>query len=122
MNWQEASRQLRELSAYTHSVRGRERTRIARGTTSRAASVGGLKMDAVGWLTSAWAEQKRGAEPASCVTPCAANVKKTWLARLTAVDNGRIITDCGPASTLITSLWAALDWQAHEFVHQLNCN
>ena len=120
----EALRQLRELSAYTHSVREDERTRIAREVHDELGSLlVALKMD-VGWLG------KRLDDLGSL--PCAGELKPLGdamrstmqakcqnMGRLieTAVDNvGRIITDLRPSILDHQGLWAALDWQAHEFV------
>ena len=99
--------QLRELSAYLETVREDERTRIAREIHDELGSLlVALKMD-VGWLDSRVAERDelRG--------------KCQGMGRLidTAVDNvGRIITDLRPSILDHQGLWAALEWQAHEFI------
>ena len=111
----EALRQLRELSAYTHSVREDERSRIAREVHDELGSLlVALKMD-VGWLDKRLAEQQQR-DPAVFET---LRGKCQNMGRLieTAVDNvGRIITDLRPSILDHQGLWAALDWQAHEFV------
>ena len=126
----EALRQLRELSAYTHSVREDERTRIAREVHDELGSLlVALKMD-VGWLGKRLHDL--GSLP--CVenqpqpladASAAQSMRSTMQAKCqsmgrlieTAVDNvGRIITDLRPSILDHQGLWAALDWQAHEFV------
>ena len=111
----DALRQLRELSAYSHSVREDERTRIAREVHDELGSLlVALKMD-VGWLDKRLAEQQQR-DPAAFGT---LRGKCQNMGRLieTAVDNvGRIITDLRPSILDHQGLWAALDWQAHEFV------
>ena len=111
----EALQQLRELSAYTHSVREDERTRIAREVHDELGSLlVALKMD-VGWLDKRLAEQQQR-DPDAFET---LRGKCRSMGRLieTAVDNvGRIITDLRPSILDHQGLWAALDWQAHEFV------
>ena len=112
----EALQQLRELSAYAHSVREGERSRIAREVHDELGSLlVALKMD-VGWLDKRLAEQQQRAESAAFQL---LRGKCQHMSRLieTAVDNvGRIITDLRPSILDHQGLWAALDWQAHEFV------
>lgn len=98
--------QLRELSAYLHTVREEERTRIAREIHDELGSLlVALKMD-VNWMS-----KRVTAQPllhTKCVT----------MGRLieTAVDNvGRIITDLRPSILDHQGLWAALEWQGQEF-------
>lgn len=115
----EALEQLRELSAYTHTVREEERTRIAREVHDELGSLlVALKMD-VGWLDKRLGEQQQR-EPLAAQTMRATMQSKCQnMSRLieTAVDNvGRIITDLRPSILDHQGLWAALDWQAHEFV------
>jgi PAS domain S-box-containing protein len=98
---------LRELSAYSESVREEERTRIAREIHDELGSLlVALKMD-VGWL-----ERRVGDRPElTC--------KCHGMGRTidTAVDNlGRIITDLRPSILDHQGLWAALEWQAQEFI------
>lgn len=98
--------QLRELSAYMHTVREEERTRIAREIHDELGSLlVALKMD-VNWLG------KRVAGDAELVR------KLQSMGRMieTAVDNvGRIMTDLRPSILDHQGLWAALEWQAQEF-------
>ena len=116
---QEALSQLRELSAYTHSVREDERTRIAREVHDELGSLlVALKMD-VGWLDKRLSEQQQRDEHAAQTMRDTMRRKCQNMSRQieTAVDNvGRIITDLRPSILDHQGLWAALDWQAHEFV------
>ena len=115
----EALQQLRELSAYTHSVREEERTRIAREVHDELGSLlVALKMD-VGWLDKRL--QDLGSSPAVSGQQQRDTMRSKCqnMGRMieTAVDNvGRIITDLRPSILDHQGLWAALDWQAHEFV------
>ena len=124
----EALQQLRELSAYTHSVREDERTRIAREVHDELGSLlVALKMD-IGWLDKRLGElgsSPGGAGQHQRDIDAAQAMRNTMrgkcqrMSRLieTAVDNvGRIITDLRPSILDHQGLWAALDWQAHEFV------
>ena len=99
--------QLRELAAYSETVREDERTRIAREIHDELGSLlVALKMD-VGWLA------KRVDDRAPLQAKC------QGMGRLidTAVDNlGRIITDLRPSILDHQGLWAALEWQAQECV------
>lgn len=99
--------QLRELAAYSETVREDERTRIAREIHDELGSLlVALKMD-VGWLA------KRIDDRPPLLAKC------QGMGRLidTAVDNlGRIITDLRPSILDHQGLWAALEWQAQEFV------
>ena len=114
-----ALQQLRELTAYSHTVREEERTRIAREVHDELGSLlVALKMD-VGWLDKRLSEQaQRSAEVAHTMreqmrTKC----KKMGQLIEDAVNNvGRIITDLRPSILDHQGLWAALHWQAHEFV------
>ena len=120
----EALQQLRELSAHTHSVREDERTRIAREVHDELGSLlVALKMD-VGWLDKRLAElgsssgsaeqQQRDVNAAQAMRGKCQRMSRLIEA---AVDNvGRIITDLRPSILDHQGLWAALDWQAHEFV------
>ena len=116
---QEALTQLRELSAYTHSVREDERTRIAREVHDELGSLlVALKMD-VGWLDKRLSEQQqRNADAAQTMRDTMRGKCQSMSRQIeTAVDNvGRIITDLRPSILDHQGLWAALDWQAHEFV------
>jgi len=111
--------QLRELSAYAHGVREQERTRIAREVHDELGSLlVALKMD-VGWLDKRLGEQPgRSSQEAQSMRERMRS-KCQNMSRLieSAVDNvGRIITDLRPSILDHQGLWAALDWQAHEFV------
>ncbi|MEP7297309.1 MAG: PAS domain-containing sensor histidine kinase [Burkholderiales bacterium] len=102
-----ALEQLRELSAYLDSVREDERTRIARDIHDELGSLlVALKMD-VEWIG------KRVADRPPLHDKC------EGMGQLiaTAVDNvGRIITDLRPSILDHQGLWAALEWQAQEFI------
>jgi PAS domain S-box-containing protein len=115
----EALQQLRELSAYTHSVREQERTRIAREVHDELGSLlVALKMD-VGWLDKRLGEQQQREPDGAQAMRERMRSKCQNMGRLieAAVDNvGRIITDLRPSILDHQGLWAALDWQAHEFV------
>lgn len=116
---QVALTQLRELSAYAHSVREDERTRIAREVHDELGSLlVALKMD-VGWLDKRLSEQQqRDADAAQAMRDTMRGKCQNMSRQIeTAVDNvGRIITDLRPSILDHQGLWAALDWQAHEFV------
>ncbi len=120
---QAALSQLRELSAYTHSVREDERCRIAREVHDELGSLlVALKMD-VGWLDKRLSEQQqRDADAAQNAHDAMREKMRHKCQKMsqqieTAVDNvGRIITDLRPSILDHQGLWAALDWQAHEFV------
>jgi PAS domain S-box-containing protein len=110
--------QLRELSAYSETVREEERTRIAREVHDELGSLlVALKMD-VNWMDKRLSEQRQR-------TPHEAEAMRTRLRSKCqnmsglierAVDNvGRIITDLRPSILDHQGLWAALEWQAHEF-------
>ncbi len=115
----EALKQLRELSAYTHSVREEERCRIAREVHDELGSLlVALKMD-VSWLDKRLGEQQqRDADAAQAMRNTMRGKCRSMSRQIeTAVDNvGRIITDLRPSILDHQGLWAALDWQAHEFV------
>ncbi|MFO1326842.1 MAG: PAS domain S-box protein [Rubrivivax sp.] len=103
---QELSR-VRELARHQESVREAERTRIAREIHDELGSLlVALKLD-VNWLA------KRVAGRDELTAKC------SGMGRLidTAVDNvGRIITDLRPSILDHQGLWAALEWQAQEFI------
>ena len=106
--------QVRELSAYSERVREDERTRIAREVHDELGSLlVALKMD-VNWLGKRLGTQAPDAQRAPLLDKC------QHMSRLIegAVDNvGRIITDLRPSILDHQGLWAALEWQAHEFAH-----
>jgi PAS domain S-box-containing protein len=103
----ERTHQLRELANHIEAVRESERKRIAREIHDELGSLlVALKMD-THWLG------KRVADRAELVCKC------QGMGRLidTAVDNvGRIITDLRPSILDHQGLWAALEWQAQEFI------
>ena len=103
----QALSQLRELQAHLERVREQERTRIAREVHDELGSLlVGLKMDVT------WMEKRLG-------TQADLHDKCHSMRRLidTAVDNvGRIITDLRPSILDHQGLWAALEWQAQEFM------
>lgn len=107
--------QLRELSAYLHTVREEERTRIAREIHDELGSLlVALKMD-VNWLG-----KRIGGDPDL-------GRKLQSMGRMieTAVDNvGRIMTDLRPSILDHQGLWAALEWQAQEFAEssEIRCD
>ena len=111
--------QLRELSAYSERVREDERTRIAREVHDELGSLlVALKMD-VNWLHKRLGEQGERTPEAAGDMRTQMRCKCQNMSRLieTAVDNvGRIITDLRPSILDHQGLWAALEWQAQEFV------
>jgi PAS domain S-box-containing protein len=111
--------QQRELAAYSATVREEERTRIAREVHDELGSLlVALKMD-VNWLDKRLAEQAGREADAQQAMRERLRCKCQNMSRLieNAVDNvGRIITDLRPSILDHQGLWAALEWQAHEFV------
>ena len=111
--------QLRELSAYSEQVREDERTRIAREVHDELGSLlVALKMD-VNWLHKRLGEQGERSPEAAGDMRQQMRCKCQNMSRLieNAVDNvGRIITDLRPSILDHQGLWAALEWQAQEFV------
>lgn len=109
----------RELAAYSETVREEERTRIAREVHDELGSLlVALKMD-VNWLDKRLSEQ--GGRPADAAQDMRDRMrcKCQNMSRLieSAVGNvGRIITDLRPSILDHQGLWAALEWQAHDFV------
>ena len=110
--------QLRELAAHSERVREDERTRIAREVHDELGSLlVALKMD-VNWMDKRLSEQQQR-------TPLDAETMRERLRSKCqnmsglierAVDNvGRIITDLRPSILDHQGLWAALEWQAHDF-------
>lgn len=99
--------QLRDLSAYLDSVREDERTRIARDIHDELGSLlVALKMD-VEWIGKRVEDRP----------PLSAKCEGMGGLIATAVDNvGRIITDLRPSILDHQGIWAALEWQAQEFV------
>ena len=111
--------QLRELSAYSETVREDERTRIAREVHDELGSLlVALKMD-VKWLDKRLSEQTQRGDGEAQIMRERMRCKCQNMSRLieNAVDNvGRIITDLRPSILDHQGLWAALEWQAQEFV------
>jgi len=103
----ERTRQLRELAHHLEVVREAERTRIAREIHDELGSLlVALKMD------TQWLDRRLAEHPAL-------QCKCHGMGRLidTAVDKvGRIITDLRPSILDHQGLWAALEWQAQEFI------
>lgn len=111
--------QLRELSARAEMVREEERTRIAREVHDELGSLlVAMKMD-VNWLDKRLSEQAARSSQEAEDMRSRMRCKCQNMSRLieTAVDNvGRIITDLRPSILDHQGLWAALEWQAQEFV------
>lgn len=103
----ERTQALRELANHLEAVREAERKRIAREIHDELGSLlVALKMD-THWLA------RRVADRPELAAKC------QGMGRLidTAVDNvGRIITDLRPSILDHQGLWAALEWQAQEFI------
>jgi PAS domain S-box-containing protein len=109
----------RELAAYSETVREEERTRIAREVHDELGSLlVALKMD-VNWLDKRLSEQQQREPDAAQAMRERMRCKCQNMSRLieNAVGNvGRIITDLRPSILDHQGLWAALEWQAHDFV------
>jgi PAS domain S-box-containing protein len=112
-----ALEQLRDLAAYSHTVREEERTRIAREVHDELGSLlVALKMD-VGWLDKRLQDLGVLSQDQALRNTMRAKCQNMGLQIETAVNNvGRIITNLRPSILDHQGLWAALDWQAHEFV------
>lgn len=114
-----ALQRVRELAAWSDTVREDERTRIAREVHDELGSLlVALKMD-VNWMDKRLAEQTKRPPEAATDMRERMRCKCQSMSRLieTAVDNvGRIITDLRPSILDHQGLWAALEWQAQEFV------
>jgi PAS domain S-box-containing protein len=114
-----ALKQVRELAARSETVREDERTRIAREVHDELGSLlVALKMD-VNWMDRRLAEQEQRTAEAAHDMRDRMRCKCQNMSRLieNAVDNvGRIITDLRPSILDHQGLWAALEWQAQEFV------
>ncbi len=114
-----ALQQVRELAARAEAVREEERTRIAREVHDELGSLlVALKMD-VNWMDKRLAEQGARSPDAAEDMRTRMRCKCQNMSRLieNAVDNvGRIITDLRPSILDHQGLWAALEWQAQEFV------
>lgn len=114
-----ALKQVRELAAWSETVREEERTRIAREVHDELGSLlVALKMD-VNWMDKRLSEQTGRSPEAAEEMRGRMRCKCQNMSRLieNAVDNvGRIITDLRPSILDHQGLWAALEWQAQEFV------
>jgi PAS domain S-box-containing protein len=114
-----ALEQLRELSAHAERVREEERTRIAREVHDELGSLlVALKMD-VNWLHKRLSDiEMQSREPDAPLQERMRSKCRHMSTQIeSAVENvGRIITDLRPSILDHQGLWAALDWQAHEFV------
>lgn len=114
-----ALRRVRELAAWSETVREDERTRIAREVHDELGSLlVALKMD-VNWMDKRLSEQQQRSPEAAEDMRGRMRCKCQNMSRLieNAVDNvGRIITDLRPSILDHQGLWAALEWQAQEFV------
>lgn len=111
--------QQRELAAYSETVREQERTRIAREIHDELGSLlVALKMD-VNWLDKRLSDQPQRSLEVADEMRGRMRGKCQGMSRMieSAVDNvGRIITDLRPSILDHQGLWAALEWQASEFV------
>jgi PAS domain S-box-containing protein len=114
-----ALEQLRELSTHAERVREEERTRIAREVHDELGSLlVALKMD-VNWLHKRLsdAEAHTDGQEQPLQERMRSKCRHMSSQIESAVENvGRIITDLRPSILDHQGLWAALDWQAHEFV------
>ena len=112
----ERTHELRELANHLETVREAERTRIAREIHDELGSLlVALKMD-VQWL------ERRVGRPPAQGAGASHNELPAKCQRMgglidTAVDKvGRIITDLRPSILDHQGLWAALEWQAQEWL------
>ncbi len=114
-----ALQRVRELAAWFDKVREEERTRIAREVHDELGSLlVALKMD-VNWMDKRLFEQTQQSPDVATDMRERMRCKCQSMSRLieNAVDNvGRIITDLRPSILDHQGLWAALEWQAQEFV------
>ena len=110
--------QLRELAAYSETIREEERTRIAREVHDELGSLlVALKMD-VNWMDKRLAEQEqRNTLDAQSMRDRLRGKCQSMSQQIenAVVNVGRIITDLRPSILDHQGLWAALEWQAHEF-------
>jgi len=111
--------QLRELTAYLENIREEERTRIAREVHDELGSLlVALKMD-VDWLDRRLREQ--GPRDGGRAQDMRERMRSTCRHMSGLIENavgnvGRIINDLRPSILDHQGLWAALEWQAQEFV------
>jgi PAS domain S-box-containing protein len=108
----ERTRELRELANHLETVRETERKRIAREIHDELGSLlVALKMD-VNWM-----ERRVGRRDEAARNELAAKCQRMGGLIDTAVDKvGRIITDLRPSILDHQGLWAALEWQAQEWL------
>ncbi|NRF66055.1 PAS domain-containing sensor histidine kinase [Aquincola sp. S2] len=108
----ERTRELRELANHLEAVRETERKRIAREIHDELGSLlVALKMD-VNWM-----ERRVGRRDEASRNELAAKCQRMGGLIDTAVDKvGRIITDLRPSILDHQGLWAALEWQAQEWL------
>ena len=103
----EALNRVRNLSAHLHSIREEERTRIAREIHDELGSLLiALKFD-VTWLGNRLKTEPNLALKCDSMAQLMDNA---------VVNVGRIITDLRPSILDHQGLWAALEWQAQEFI------
>jgi len=103
----ERTRELRDLANHLETVRESERTRIAREIHDELGSLlVALKMD-THWLA------RRVAQQDSLVAKCQGMGR---LIDSAVAGVGRIITDLRPSILDHQGLWAAMEWQAQEFI------
>jgi signal transduction histidine kinase len=110
--------QVRQLAAYSETIREDERTRIAREVHDELGSLlVALKMD-VNWMDKRLSvHQQRPPDEAEAMRErlrckCQSMSRQIESA---VVNVGRIITDLRPSILDHQGLWAALEWQAHDF-------
>ncbi len=102
-----SNERLRRLSAHLQTVREDERKRIAREIHDELGSVlVALKLD-VGWMKTRLAAQPELVAKAASMA---------GLIDSAVTEVGRIITDLRPSILDHQGLWAAMEWQAQEFL------
>jgi PAS domain S-box-containing protein len=110
--------QLRKLAAYSETIREEERTRIAREVHDELGSLlVALKMD-VNWMDKRLSEQRQRTPPEAESMRQRLRSKCQNMSQQierAVVNVGRIITDLRPSILDHQGLWAALEWQAHDF-------
>jgi PAS domain S-box-containing protein len=110
--------QLRELAAYSEKIREEERTRFAREVHDELGSLlVALKMD-VNWMDKRLSEQEQRSQSEAQTMRERLRSKCQSMSQQienAVVNVGRIITDLRPSILDHQGLWAALEWQAHEF-------
>jgi PAS domain S-box-containing protein len=114
----EALTQLRQLAAYSESIIEEERTRIAREVHDELGSLlVALKMD-VNWMDKRLSEQQQRSAPQAELMRERLRGKCQNMSQQienAVVNVGRIITALRPSILDHQGLWAALEWQAHDF-------